>query len=109
MYEKILATVCTAAVTLGVIWLVCGRRSNRRGGDGTGSDARRVADDLNKAEENNNRLTDTEQRTRDAIERAREVSGRTSELIESAGRDNQDGQELVTKAKSILASARHTN
>lgn len=109
MYEKILATICTAAVTLGVIWFVCRRNSDGRRSKGTGTDSRRIRDDISRAEEDNQQLKDAEQRTRESIERARETSRRTSELIERAGGDADRSQELVQKAKHILNSAKHTD
>lgn len=109
MYEKILAVIITAAIILGVIWFVCRRDSDGRTSSGTGSDSRRVRDDLRKTEDENKQLRDAECRTRESIERAREASARASELIGGAREDNQRSQELVSKAKSILSSAKHTD
>ena len=109
MYEKILATICTAAVTLGVIWFVCRRDSDRRAGSRTKSNSRRIRDDISRAEENNKELADAERRTRETIDRARETSRRTSELIGRAEGDTDRSQELIGKAKHILSSAKHTD
>lgn len=102
MYEKILAAICTAAIVVGVIWFVCRRDPNRRTGRGIGSDSRRVRDNIERAGRRNSELEDAERAT---SERLREQA----ETIERAGRDNQRSQELVSKAKSILNSAKHTD
>lgn len=102
MYEKILATICTAAIVIGVIWFVCRRDPDRRTGGGIGSDSRRVRDNIESAERRNSELEDAERAT---SERLREQA----ETIERAGRDNQRSQELVSKARSILSSAKHTD
>lgn len=109
MYEKILATICTAIITLGTIWFVCRRNPDRRAGNGTGSDARRIREDIGSAAEDNKQLADAEQRTRAAIDSARETSRRTTELIREAGEDLERGQALLGKARSILNSAKHTD
>lgn len=102
MYEKILATICTAAVTLGVIWFVCRRNSDRRTGNGTGRDTDPVRDNIEDAERRNNELKDAERATSERLKEQAETIGR-------AERDNQDAQQLVQKAKHILHSAKHTN
>ena len=102
MYEKILAAICTAAIVVGVIWFVCRRDPDRRIGGGIGSDSRRVRDNIERAGRRNSELEDAERAT---SERLREQA----ETIERAGRDNQRSQELVSKAKSILNSAKHTD
>lgn len=102
MYEKILVAICTAAIVIGVIWFVCRRDPDRRAGGGIGSDSRRVRDNIESAERRNSELEDAERAT---SERLREQA----ETIERAGRDNQRSQELVSKAKSILNSAKHTD
>lgn len=102
MYEKILVAICTAAIVIGVIWFVCRRDPDRRTGRRIGSDSRRVRDNIESAERRNSELEDAERAT---SERLREQA----ETIERAGRDNQRSQELVSKAKSILNSAKHTD
>lgn len=102
MYEKISAAICTAAIVIGVIWFVCRRDPDRRTGGGIGSDSRRVRDNIESTERRNRELKDAERAT---SERLREQA----ETIERAGRDNQRSQELVSKAKSILSSAKHTD
>lgn len=102
MYEKILVAICTAAIVIGVIWFVCRRDPDRRTGGGIGSDSRRVRDNIESTERRNRELKDAERAT---SERLREQA----ETIERAGRDNQRSQELVSKARSILSSAKHTD
>lgn len=109
MYEKILATICTAVVTLGVLWFICKRDSDRRTGRGAGCNSDPVERDLDAAATNNKRLKDAEQRTKESIKRARETVERTDELIGRAGEDNKQGTELVQKAKHILHNAKHTD
>lgn len=102
MYEKILAAICTTAIVIGVIWFVCRRDSDRRTGSGTGSDSRRVRDNIESAERRNSGLEDAEQATSERLREQAETIGRARE-------DNQRSQELVSKAKSILHSAKHTD
>ena len=109
MYEKVLATICTAVVTFGVLWFVCRRDSKRQSGSGTGTNNRQLGDDIKRAADDNSGLKDAEQRTRETIERAEATRRRTDELIGRAGENTERGQELVQKAKSILNNARHTD
>lgn len=102
MYEKILAAICTAAIVVGVIWYVCRRDSNGSTGRGIGRNTDPVRDNIESTERRNRELKDAERAT---SERLREQA----ETIERAGRDNQRSQELVSKAKSILNSAKHTD
>lgn len=102
MYEKILVAICTAAIVIGVIWFVCRRDPDRRTGRGTGRNVDPVRDNIESAGRRNSELEDAERAT---SERLREQA----ETIERAGRDNQRSQELVSKAKSILNSAKHTD
>lgn len=102
MYEKILAAICTTAIVIGVIWFVCRRDSDRRTGGGIGSDSRRVRDNIESTERRNRELKDAERATSERLRGQ-------AETIERAGRDNQRSQELVSKAKSILSSAKHTD
>lgn len=88
MYEKILATICTSVVTLGVIWFVCRRNSDGHSGTGTESDSRRIRDDIEAAGRDAHAAADDNRRARE---------------------DNQRAQNLVQKAKSILNSAKHTD
>ena len=102
MYEKVLATIGFIVIILIAAWFVCRRNPDRRTGGGIGSDSRRVRDNIESAERRNSELEDAERAT---SERLREQA----ETIERAGRDNQRSQELVSKAKSILSSAKHTD
>lgn len=88
MYEKILATICTAVVTFGIIWFICGRHTDRRTGDGAQSNSGRIRNDIEDA-------------GRDASKAAADNR--------AAREDNQRAQDLVQKAKSILGSAKHTD
>lgn len=88
MYEKILAAIGTAVIVLVVIWFVCRRDTDRRTGSGTGTNDRRIRDDIDRAGKDAERAADLNQRATD---------------------DNQRAQDLVQKAKSILGSAKHTN
>lgn len=101
MYEKILAAICTAVV-IGVIWYVCRRDSNGSTSRGIGRNTDPVRDNIESAERRNSELEDAERAT---SERLREQA----ETIERAGRNNQDAQQLVQKAKHILHSAKHTD
>lgn len=102
MYEKILATICTAVITLGTIWFVCRRNSDRRTGSGTGRDTDPVRDNIESAGRRNNELEDAERATSERLREQAEAIGR-------AGRNNQNAQQLVQKAKHILHSAKHTD
>ena len=88
MYEKVLAAIGTACIVLITIWTVCRRDSNGRSGNGTGSDAGRIRDDIEAAGQNVDRAADDNRRARE---------------------DNQRAQQLVQKAKGILSSAQHTD
>lgn len=88
MYEKILAAIGTAAIVLIVIWSVCRRDTDRRASSGTGTNDRRIRDDIDRAGKDAERAADLNQRATD---------------------DNKRAQDLVQKAKSILGSAKHTN
>lgn len=102
MYEKILATICTAIITLGTIWFVCRRNSDRRTGSGVGDDSKRIRDNIEDAGRRNNELEDAERATSERLEEQAAAIGR-------AERNNQNAQQLVQKAKHILHSAKHTN
>ena len=102
MYEKVLATIGFIVIILITAWVIRGRNPDRSAGRGIGSDSRRVRDNIESAERRNSELEDAERAT---SERLREQA----ETIERAGRDNQRSQELVSKAKSILNSAEHTD
>lgn len=99
--EEVIAWIITGILTF-VIGCVCGRSSHRRTGDGTGSDADRVRDNLKGAGDDNQRLTETEQRT---AERLREQAS----TVERAADENRRSQQLVEKAQNLLRSAKHTN
>lgn len=88
MYEKILATICTATVVLGTIWYVCRRDSDRRTSNRAGSDTGRIRDDIKSAGQDAHRAADDNRRARE---------------------DNQRAQQLVQKAKHILGSAKRTS
>ena len=109
MYEKILAAVATITVVLGTIWFVCRRNTDGRTGTGTGSDSRRVRDDIARATEDNRRLEDTEQRTKESIDRAEAAVERTRELIGQSEGNTRRSQECIDKARNILRSAKHTD
>lgn len=102
MYEKILATICTAIVVFGVLWFICRRNSDRRTGSGDGRNADPVRDNIEDAGRRNNELKDAERATSGRLREQAETIGR-------AGQNNQDAQQLVQKAKHILNSAKHTN
>lgn len=102
MYEKILATICTAAVVFGVLWFIRRRNSDRRTSSGDGRDTDPVRDNIESAGRRNNELKDAERATSERLKEQAETIGR-------AGQDNQDAQQLVQKAKRILHSAKHTN
>lgn len=102
MYEKILATICTAVVVFGVLWFVRKRNSDRRASTGTGDDSKRIRDNIEDAGRRNNELKDAERATSERLKEQAETIGR-------AERNNQDAQQLVQKAKHILHSAKHTN
>ena len=99
MYEAVFGVVLMG---LGIALCILGCRSKRRAGSGTGSNTDPVRDGINRAGDNNKRLEEAERATSDRLE---EQAG----TIEREGRDNQDAQQLVQKAKSILASAKHTD
>lgn len=99
MYEAIFGVVLMG---LGIALAILGCRTKRRSGNGTGSNTDPVRDGIERAGEGNKRLEDAERAT---SERLREQA----ETIERTGRDNQDAQELVQKARNILASAKHTD
>lgn len=102
MYEKILAAICTAAIVIGVIWYVCRRDSNGSTSSGNGRNTDPVRDNIESAGRRNSELEDAERATSERLRKQ-------AETIERAGRDNQDAQQLVQKAKHILHSAKHTD
>lgn len=99
MYEAVFGVIL---VGLGIALAICGCHSKRRTGSGTGSNTDPVRDGIERAGEGNKRLEEAERATSDRLE---EQAG----TIERAGRDNQDAQQLVQKAKHILTNAKHTN
>lgn len=99
MYEAIFGLTLMG---LGVALIICGCCSKRRGSKSTGCDTDPVRDGLERAGDNNKRLEDAERTTEERLE---EQAG----TIERAAEGNRQGQELVQKAKSILANARHTD
>lgn len=101
MNEAIIGIILMAIGIAGTIF-VCRCRPNGRAGSGTGSNTDPVRDGVERAGEGNKRLEDAERAT---SERLREQA----ETIERTGRDNQDAQQLVQKARDILASAKHTD
>lgn len=102
MYGKIAAIVCTGLSILFTIWFVSRSSSHRRTGDGTGSDAGRVRDNIDRAARENSELGAAERATSERLKEQAETIGR-------AGEDNQHAQQLVQKAKSILGSAKRTS
>ena len=101
MNEAIVGIVVMAIGLIGAIF-VCRSRANGSTGSGTGSDAGSVRDGIETAGRRNSDLEDAERAT---SERLREQA----ETIERTGRDNKDAQELVSKARDILSSAKRTN
>lgn len=101
MNEAIIGIILMAIGIAGTIF-VCRCRPNGRAGSGTGSNTDPVRDDIERASDNNRQLEKAERAT---SERLREQA----ETIERAGRNNQDAQQLVQKAKHILSSAKHTD
>ena len=99
MDETVIGIVLMAIGIVGAIF-VCRRRSNGSTGSGTGSDTGSVGDNIEAAGRRNRDLEDAERATSD---RLREQAG----TIERAGSDNKNAQDLVQKAKHILANAKH--
>lgn len=98
-YEAIFGIILVGlGITLGIL----GCCSKRRTGGGTGSNTDPVRDGIERAGDRNRELEEAERATSD---RLKEQAG----TIERAGRDNQDAQQLVQKAKHILNSAKHTD
>ena len=92
--EEIIAWLITSVFVF-VIGCVCGRSSHRRTGDGTGSDADRVRDNLKGTADDNRRLADDNRRA--------------GELNRTAADENQRAQNLVRRARDILDEAKHTD
>lgn len=101
MNEAIVGIIVMAIGLIGAIF-VCRSRANGSTGSGTGSDTGSVRDGIETAGRRNSDLEAAERATAD---RLREQA----ETIERTGRDNKDAQELVSKARNILSSAKRTN
>ena len=99
MYEAIFGVVLMG---LGIALCVLGCHTKRRTGSGTGSDVDPVRDGIERAGDRNRELADAERETRETIEEQGSAIGR-------AAADNRRGQELVQKARDILATAKHTD
>lgn len=101
MNEAVIGIILMAVGIVCAIF-VCRRGSNGSTGSGTGSDTGSVREHIEAAGRRNSDLEEAERATAD---RLREQA----ETIERAGRNNQDAQQLVQKAKHILSSAKHTD
>ncbi len=98
--KTILLTI--AGLIIVVASYIFGRYFNRRSGGGTGPNNDSVRDGIKRAGDTNKQLAEAERRTADGLREQ-------AETIERAGRDNKDAQELVSKAKHILSSAKRTD
>ena len=101
MNETVIGIVLMAIGIIGAIF-VCRCRSNGSAGSGTRSDTGSVGRNIEAAGRRNSDLEDAERAT---SERLREQA----ETIERTGSDNKDAQQLVQKAKHILANAKHSD
>ena len=84
------------------LWSVCRRDTNGSAGRRTGRNSDPVRDNLDSAERENNALGAAERTTAERLTDQAATIRRTAE-------DNQRGQELVQKARDILANAQHTD
>ena len=98
-----LAFILTCIAVLAIVWhTACGRDTDRRRGGGTESDPRSARDYAKDAGQRNSNLEAAERRTADLLREQAEVIERTDRGIKKS-------EQLVEKAKSILAGARHTD
>lgn len=89
-------------IVMVILWLVLRSRPNRRTSTRTRPDVDGVRDSVERTADNNRGLTEAEQRTAERLDEQ-------ATTIERAADNNQRAQQLVGRARQILADAKYTD